>query len=49
LDALARISQLNEKRRASQQSTMALNVTLHLGDVAYGNIGSPMRLDFTVI
>ena len=28
---------------------MALNVALHLGEVAYGNVGSPTRLDFTVI
>lgn len=49
MDALARISDLNQMRRAAGQPTMALNIALHLGDVAYGNVGSPMRLDFTVI
>ncbi len=48
-DALTRISELNATRRMAGQPTMALNIALHLGDVAYGNVGSPMRLDFTVI
>jgi len=49
LDALSRVSELNNERRAADQPTMALNVALHLGEVAYGNVGSPTRLDFTVI
>ena len=49
LDALAHVSELNETRRAAGQPTMALNFALHLGEVAYGNVGSPLRLDFTVI
>jgi len=28
---------------------MALNVALHLGEVSYGKVGSPTRLDYTVI
>ncbi len=48
-DSLARVSELNNERRAADQPTMALNVALHLGEVAYGNVGSPTRLDFTVI
>jgi len=32
-----------------QQPTIVLNDALYLGDVAYGNIGPPMQLDFTVI
>ena len=48
-EALARISEFNIARRAANQPTMALNVALHLGEVAYGNVGSPTRLDFTVI
>lgn len=39
LDALTRVSELNDERRAASQPTMALNVALHLGEVAYGNIG----------
>ena len=49
LDALSRVGELNKERRAAGRPIMALNVALHLGDVAYGNVGSPMRLDFTVI
>ncbi len=49
MDALARVAELNQTRRAAGQPTMALNVALHLGEVAYGNVGSPTRLDFTVI
>jgi adenylate cyclase len=46
---LTRVAELNQTRRAAGQPTMALNVALHLGEVAYGNVGSPLRLDFTVI
>ena len=49
MDVLTRISELNQTRRAAGQPTMARNIALHLGNVAYGNVGSPMRLDFTVI
>ena len=29
--------------------TVQMGIRLHLGDVSYGNIGAPGRLDFTVI
>jgi adenylate cyclase len=35
--------------RASDGATLAFTAALHVGDVAYGNIGSPERLDFTVL
>ena len=49
LDALARIAEVNRERDVAGRPTKALNVALHLGEVAYGNVGSPTRLDFTVI
>ncbi len=47
--ALARLTELNAKRRARGEPPLAFGVALHVGDVTYGNIGVPERLDFTVI
>ena len=47
--AFAALSQLNEKRRGRGDKDLAFGVALHLGDVAYGNIGGASRLDFTAI
>ncbi len=47
--ALIRIETVNHARRAAGQPIMTLDLALHLGDVAYGNVGSDRRLDFTVI
>ena len=35
--------------RADSSMTFDIKVALHVGDVAYGNIGSGARLDFTVV
>ncbi|MGI9449240.1 MAG: adenylate/guanylate cyclase domain-containing protein [Geminicoccaceae bacterium] len=40
---------LNEVRQASGLESLDFGTALHLGEVTYGNIGSPDRLDFTVI
>ena len=40
---------LNTERRAEGLQVLEFGLTLHIGEVAYGNIGSPTRLDFTVI
>jgi adenylate cyclase len=37
------------ERRAAGKAPLAVGLSLHLGNVAYGNIGGPSRLDFTVI
>lgn len=47
--AQARMAALNERRQAEGQATLGFGITLHVGDVIYGNIGTPDRLDFTVI
>jgi adenylate cyclase len=44
-----RIAALAERRRADGLPVTRLYLGLHLGDVLYGNIGAPSRLDFTVI
>jgi adenylate cyclase len=39
----------NAERRAAAQPPIGFGIALHLGEVYYGNIGAPGRLDFTVI
>jgi adenylate cyclase len=47
--ALDRIEAVNLARKAAGLPVTTLDLALHLGDVAYGNVGSDRRLDFTVI
>jgi adenylate cyclase len=47
--ARAAMTEINAKRAAAGQPTIAFGIALHLGDVMYGNIGGRERLDFTVI
>jgi class 3 adenylate cyclase len=47
--ARAGMAALNGERRGRSESPLAFGLALHLGDVMYGNIGAPDRLDFTVI
>jgi adenylate cyclase len=44
-----KIERVNATRRASALPATQLYLGLHVGDVLYGNIGSPERLDFTVV
>jgi adenylate cyclase len=39
----------NILRRSSGNPPLAHGLALHVGEVAYGNVGAPHRLDFTVI
>ena len=48
-DARARIKVLNQKRAQSGEPPLRYGLALHMGDVTYGNIGVPDRLEFTVI
>jgi adenylate cyclase len=53
LDATAeqqrRFATLNARRRADGVPVCDLHVALHIGELLYGNVGSPRRLDFTVL
>ncbi len=48
-EACERIAALNESRAGRGQSPVAFGLALHPGAVTYGNIGTPERLEFTVI
>jgi adenylate cyclase len=48
-EAQARLAALNEARREAGQQALACGIALHVGDVYFGNVGAPSRLDFTVI
>ncbi|KAF0100294.1 MAG: putative Adenylate/Guanylate cyclase [Rhodospirillaceae bacterium] len=48
-EVLARVEALNIERRNAGQRVTSLDISLHIGRVLYGNVGSDTRLDFTVI
>ena len=47
--ARTRVSAVNAARRSAGIAEFACGVGLHLGRVHYGNIGTPERLEFSVI
>ena len=47
--ATEKIAARNALRRAAGEPEIHFGLALHMGDVSYGNIGAPTRLDFTVI
>lgn len=49
LEARAAMGALNTERVARGEDPLGFGIALHVGDVMYGNIGAPDRLDFTVI
>ena len=48
-DAMGRIDALNRRRGEGGAAPLGYGIGLHIGDVLYGNIGVPERLEFTVI
>jgi class 3 adenylate cyclase len=48
-DARTRVEALNQTRQQRGEPTLEFGLALHVGDVMYGNIGVPERLQFTVI
>jgi adenylate cyclase len=49
LEAHRRLGETNERRAHAGEPRIDLGVGLHVGDVMYGNIGTPDRLEFSVI
>ena len=49
LDADRRSAALNTELQAAGRPTLAYGIGLHEGEVLYGNIGIPSRVEFTVI
>jgi adenylate cyclase len=47
--ASARLAALNEARAVAGEPPLDHGIGLHFGEAEYGNVGSPGRLDFTVI
>jgi adenylate cyclase len=48
-DARSRVDALNRRRVSRGESSLDFGLALHVGDVMYGNLGVPQRMQFTVI
>jgi adenylate cyclase len=48
-DARSRVDALNRRRGMRGESALEFGLALHVGDVMYGNLGVPQRMQFTVI
>ena len=48
-EAEQRLAVVNAERAGNGDEPLAFGISLHRGDLTYGNIGSERRLDFTVI
>ena len=49
IDAQSTLASLNHLRRRHGQPEIKFGVGLNVGEVVYGNVGAPDRLDFTVM
>lgn len=47
--AFCRLDELNKARELDHQPPLNFGIGLHVGEVLFGNIGVPQRLEFTVI
>ncbi len=48
-EARQRLATLNEGRAAQSEEQLAFGLGLHVGELLYGNIGVPTRIEFSVI
>ncbi len=48
-DAIKRMRSLNAERAARSEKPIGYGIGLHVGDVMYGNIGVPRRVEFSVV
>ncbi len=49
IDAQSTLASLNHRRRRRGEPEIEFGVGLNVGEVVYGNVGAPDRLDFTVM
>ena len=49
IDAQSTLETMNHRRRRHNQPEIEFGVGLNIGEVIYGNVGAPDRLDFTVM
>ena len=49
IDAQSTLASLNHRRRRRGEPEIKFGVGLNVGEVVYGNVGAPDRLDFTVM
>lgn len=49
LDARSRVDAMNQRRVSQGELPLEFGLALHVGDVIYGNLGVPQRMQFTVI
>ena len=49
IDAQTTLASLNHRRRRRNLAEIRFGVGLNIGEVVYGNVGAPDRLDFTVM
>ncbi len=49
IDAQSTLETMNHRRRRHNQPEIKFGVGLNIGEVIYGNVGAPDRLDFTVM
>ncbi|EDQ32443.1 Adenylate cyclase, family 3 (some protein containing HAMP domain) [Hoeflea phototrophica DFL-43] len=47
--AIRGLRELNERRATENEDSLSMGIGINVGPVTYGNIGSPGRLDFTVL
>ncbi len=48
-DARSRVDALNQRRETRGEPLLEFGLALHVGDVLYGNLGVPQRMQLTVI
>jgi adenylate cyclase len=48
-DARSRVDALNQRKQSRGELLLEFGLALHAGDVMYGNLGVPQRMQFTVI
>ena len=49
IDSLDKLEALNDNRKAQGDTPIRFGIGMHIGQLIYGNVGAPDRLEFTVI